>query len=225
VVRVRNADTRLAALQQAYNCGYPEIALMILGGSVRVYTRSPRSRPGWQVSDYRHPFPDGTDAVVLVDAFATGEPYRYYIVPIKEIEEIIRGLFDAAFPDGQRPVSPGSTHAVVSPESVEKYRDRWRFHAPESAKLAGSLGNSSAPAPASITPAPRTQIPAGRLSQPFTSNVQEYVAWLKSQLGDLSALEPERIAGISITLYRSYQSSPERKAARATRRGAGTGPD
>jgi hypothetical protein len=210
-------------LQQAYNCGYPEIALMILGGSVRVYTRTSKSKPGWQVSDYRHPYPDGTAAVVLVDAFATGKPYRYYIVPIEKIEEIITGLFDAAFPGGQRPVSPQSTHAVVSPESVEKYRDRWRFDAPESAKLAESSGDGSALAQASITPAPQTQITADQLNKPFTSNVQDYVAWLKSQLGDFSALAPERIAGISITLYRSYQSSPERKAARAARKGAGTG--
>jgi hypothetical protein len=116
-------------LQQAYDRGYPEIALMILRGSVRVYTRSPKSRPGWQVSDYQHPYPDGTAAVVLVDAFATGKPYGYYIVPIDDIKKIIRRLFDEAFPDGLRPVSPEATHAVVSPESVEKYRDKWRFYA------------------------------------------------------------------------------------------------
>jgi hypothetical protein len=214
-------------LQQAYNCGYPEIALMILGGSVRVYTRSPKSRPGWQVSDYQHPYPDGTAAVVLVDAFATGEPYGYYIVPIDEIKKIIRRLFDEAFPDGLRPVSPESTHAVVSPESVEKYRDKWRFYAAESAKLAESLENGKALAPAAkgTKPAPKAQIPADRLNKPFTSTIQDYVAWLNSQLGDLSALEPERLAGISITLYGSYQSSPERKAARAARKVTETGSD
>jgi hypothetical protein len=58
-------------------------------------------------------------------------PYGFYIVPIDEIRKIIRRLFDEAFPDGQRPISPESTHAVVSPESVEKYRDKWRFYAPD----------------------------------------------------------------------------------------------
>jgi len=224
---MRSEDTRLAALQQAYNCGYPEIALMILGGSVRVYTRSPKSRPGWQVSDYQHPYPDGTAAVVLVDAFATDAPYGYYIVPIDQIKKIIRRLFDEAFPDGQRPVSPGSTHAVVSPESVEEYRDKWQFYAPEPAKLAESLGNGKTPALAAngTRRAPKAQISADWPSKPFTSNVQDYVAWLESQLGDLSALEPERLAGISITLYRSYQSSPERKAARAARKSAQAGSD
>jgi hypothetical protein len=126
---MRSADTRLAALQRAYDRGHPEIALMILDGSVRVYTRTPKSRPGWQVSDYQHPYPDGTAAVVLVDAFATGKPDGFYIVPIGEIRQIIQDLFDAAFPDGRRPVSPESTHAVVSPESVEQYQDKWRFYA------------------------------------------------------------------------------------------------
>jgi hypothetical protein len=126
---MRSADTRLAALQQAYDSGSPEIALMILERSVRVYTRSPKSKPGWQVSDYQHPYPTGTAAVVLVDAFATGRPYEYYIVPIDEIEKIIIHLFDEAFPDGRRPVSPEATHAVVTPESVEQYRDKWRFYA------------------------------------------------------------------------------------------------
>lgn len=143
------------------------------------------------------------------------------------VAALIKRLFDEAFPDGQRPVSPESTHAVVSPESVEKYRDKWRFYAAESAKLAESLGNGKAPAPAAngTKPAPKHQIPVDRLDKPFTSNVQDYVAWLKSQLGDLSALEPERLADISITLYRSYQSSPERKAARAARKVAETGSD
>jgi hypothetical protein len=126
---MRSADTTLAALQQAYDCGYPEIALMILQRSVRVYTRSPKSKPGWQVSNYQHPYPGGTAAVVLVDAFDTDKPYRYYIVPIDEIEEIISRTFDEAFPDGQRPLNPESTHAVVTPESVEAYRDKWQFYA------------------------------------------------------------------------------------------------
>jgi hypothetical protein len=128
---MRSADTRLAALQQAYDCGYPEIAKRILDGKVRVYTRSPKSRPGWQVSDYQHPYPDGTDAVVLVDAFAADKPYGYYIVPIDEIKEIIFRLYDEAHPGRRRPVSPEATHAVVSPESVEKYRDKWFYAAKE----------------------------------------------------------------------------------------------
>lgn len=101
---------------------------MILAGKVRAYTRSPKSRPGWQVSDYRSPYPPGTAAVVLVDAYATGKPDGYYVVPITDIRKIIMDDHNAAFPDGVRPVSPEATHAVVTPESVEQYRDAWDFY-------------------------------------------------------------------------------------------------
>jgi hypothetical protein len=125
---MRSSDARLAALQRAYDKGHPEIALAILAGSVRVYTRTPKSRPGWQVSNYRDPYPTGTEAVVLVDAYATGNPEGFYVVPIADISKILLDLFDRTFPDGVRPVSPSSTHAVVTPESVEQYRDAWDLH-------------------------------------------------------------------------------------------------
>ena len=68
--------------------------------------------------------------MVLVDAFTTDKkPDGFYIVPIDEIKQIIQDGFDAAFPDGVRPLSPESTHAVVSPKSVQQYRDKWRFYA------------------------------------------------------------------------------------------------
>jgi len=101
---------------------------MILAGKVRAYTRSPKSRPGWQVSDYRNPYPPGTAAVVLVDSYATGRPEGYYVVPIADIRKIIMDDHNAAFPDGVRPVSPEATHAYVTPESVEQYRDAWDFY-------------------------------------------------------------------------------------------------
>ena len=125
---MRSSDSKLAAVQQAYDAGHPEVALMILAGKVRAYTRSPKSRPGWQVSDYRNPYPSGTAAVILVDSYATGKPDGYYIVPIADIRKIIMDGHDAAFPDGVRPVSPEATHAYVPPESVEQYRDAWDFY-------------------------------------------------------------------------------------------------
>ena len=127
-IQMRSSDSKLAAVQRAYDAGHPEVALMILAGKVRTYTRTPKSKPGWQVADYRNPYPSGTAAVVLVDAYATGKPDGYYIVPIADIRKIIMDLHDAAFPDGVRPVNPEATHAVVAPESVEQYRDAWDFY-------------------------------------------------------------------------------------------------
>jgi hypothetical protein len=122
---MRSTDSKLAALQAAYDAGHPKVALLILAKTVRVYTRTPRSRPGWQVADWRNPYPAGAEAVVLVDAYATGRPEGYYIVPIADIRKIIEDGYKAAHPDGGRPISPGSTHAVVTVESVKQYRDRW----------------------------------------------------------------------------------------------------
>lgn len=64
-----------------------------------------------------------------MDSFATGKPDGFYILPIAEIEKIIMDAFHAAFSDGVRPISPESTHAAVSPDSVRRYCDRWDFGA------------------------------------------------------------------------------------------------
>jgi hypothetical protein len=115
----------MAALQEAYDTGHADVALRILGGSVRVYTRSPKSKPGWQVSDYRNPYPEGTEFVVLVDSYRTGRPEGFYVVPVEDVEQILADHFRAVFPSGVRPVSPGSTHSVVTVEQVRQYRDAW----------------------------------------------------------------------------------------------------
>src|SRR5260221_14487122 len=108
-IQMRSSDSKLAAVQRAYDAGHPEVALMILAGKVRAYTRSPKSRLGWQVSDYRNPYPPGTAAVVLVDAYATGRPDGDYVVPISDIRKIIMDHYTAPPPASVRPVSPQST--------------------------------------------------------------------------------------------------------------------
>jgi hypothetical protein len=125
---VSSSDSKLAAVQRAYDAGHPEVALMILAGKVRTYTRTPKSKLGWQVSDYRNPYPKGTAAVVLVDAYAADKPEGYYVVPIADIRKIIMDHHNVAYPDGVRPVSPESTHSVVTPASVKQYRDVWDFY-------------------------------------------------------------------------------------------------
>src|SRR5438067_277707 len=103
-IQMRSSDSKLAAVQRAYDAGHPDVALMILAGKELTYTLTPKSKPGWQVSDYNDPYPGGTAAVVLVDAYATGKPDGYYIVPIAVIRQIIMDGYNAAHPDGVRPV-------------------------------------------------------------------------------------------------------------------------
>jgi hypothetical protein len=125
---VRSTDSKLAALQRAYNLGHQAAALNILGGTeVRVYTRTPKSKPGWQVSDYRRPYPDGTRVAVLVDAYSADEPPKFFVVPTDELGRLLEADIRACFPTGVRPVSPHSTHAVVKPEWVTEYRDAWHL--------------------------------------------------------------------------------------------------
>lgn len=123
---MRSTDSKLAALQRAYNLGHQTAALNILGGTeVRVYTRTPKSKPGWQVSNYRRPYPEGTRVAVLVDAYAAGAP-SFYVVPVEELEQMLEDDHMASFPHG-RPRSPDSMHAVVKPEWVTDYRDAWHL--------------------------------------------------------------------------------------------------
>lgn len=57
--------------------------------------------------------------------------------------------------------------------------------------------------------------PKERAAKPVTVNIAAYVEWLNAEVFDGKLTEPmKRAAGISITLYGAYQSSPERKAAR-----------
>lgn len=124
---MRSTDSKLAALQRAYNLGHQAAALKILGGTeVRVYTRTPKSKPGWQVSDYRRPYPEGTRVAVLVDAYSAGSP-SFYVVPTEELSRMLEDDIRACFPTGVRPVSPNATHAVVKPEWVTEYRDAWHL--------------------------------------------------------------------------------------------------
>jgi hypothetical protein len=106
----KNPAHQLAALQRAYDSGHPEIALMILAGKVRVYTRD-NTPKGWP-ADYHKPYPQGTAAVVLMDTYPDGEPGAYYIVPIADIRRIITEQFHRDFPGGpdSRPRTPGAGH-------------------------------------------------------------------------------------------------------------------
>jgi hypothetical protein len=56
---------------------------------------------------------------------------------------------------------------------------------------------------------------ADYLTKPFTKTIDDYLVWLEGQIGPFAEIAPRRLAGLAITLYRWYQVSPERRAARA----------
>jgi hypothetical protein len=137
----RTADSQIAAMRAALSAGHPEIVFMILDGTARVYTRTPRSKCGWQISDWDRPYPEGTAAVILRDVY--DGPEVFYVLPIKAIKTIIRkdgpGVGLARDP---RPVTPESRHMYIRPERVASYRawtpamgdpagyrDCWAFYA------------------------------------------------------------------------------------------------
>ena len=138
----RTADSQVAAMRAAVAAGHPEIVFMILGGTARVYTRTPRSRCGWQISDWDKPYPEETAAVILRDVYEG--PEVFYVLPIKAIKAIIYedgpgGRVSQGIP---RPVTPESRHMYIRPERVAGYRawtpamgdpagcrDCWAFYA------------------------------------------------------------------------------------------------
>jgi hypothetical protein len=66
------------------------------------------------------------------------------------------------------------------------------------------------------TPTPRKALtPRERAAKPVTATIAAYVTWLdKTVYGSKMTTAQKSAAGISITLYGAFQSSPERKAAR-----------
>jgi hypothetical protein len=54
-----------------------------------------------------------------------------------------------------------------------------------------------------------------RAALPVTGTIDQYVAWLNREVyGGKMTREQKEAAGISATLYRWFQQSPERRAAR-----------
>jgi len=57
--------------------------------------------------------------------------------------------------------------------------------------------------------------PAARyLTRTFTQTIDDYLVWLEGQIGPFAGIAPRQLAGLSISLYRQFQISPERRAAR-----------
>jgi hypothetical protein len=89
---------------------------------------------------------------------------------------------------------------------------------PVAAKPAITKAAAKPVATAKATPAPRkAATPRERAAKPVTATIAGYVEWLEKELGRKFTAEQRQLAGISITLYGSYQTSPERRAARSAK--------
>jgi hypothetical protein len=87
---------------------------------------------------------------------------------------------------------------------------------PKAAKPAAKAAPKAAKPAPKATPTPRKALtPRERAAKPVTATIASYVEWLdKTVFGGKMTVAQKSAAGISITLYGAYQTSPERKAAR-----------
>jgi hypothetical protein len=115
----RSVDTKMMAMKEADQQGYPEVALRILRGDVRAYARTAKSPHGVQIGDWDKPVPRGTKAVVIVDTY-DGKP-SFFIIPVRAYKRLVSG------PHTPRPVNPDSRHCYIAPAMVVRYRDTWQY--------------------------------------------------------------------------------------------------
>ncbi len=74
--------------------------------------------------------------------------------------------------------------------------------------------------PAAVTapkgvPTPKRAVASDPMQKPFTNTINSYLDWLEGKYGHAFTPAERELAGRAITLYGSFQASPERKAARA----------
>lgn len=74
--------------------------------------------------------------------------------------------------------------------------------------------------PAAVTapkgvPTPKRAVASDPMQKPFTNTINSYLVWLEGKYGHAFTPAERELAGRAITLYGSFQASPERKAARA----------
>lgn len=115
--RMRHADAQILAMKAAREHGQDELALMILDGTARVYTRTSKSRPGWQVADWDRPVPEGTEIVILVDAF--DGPPAFSLMPAEQYRALVAGK------KHPRPRSPEARHCIITPDEAAQWLDAW----------------------------------------------------------------------------------------------------
>jgi hypothetical protein len=86
---------------------------------------------------------------------------------------------------------------------------------PKAAPKAAAPAPKPEPKPVAKANPRKALTPKERAAKPVTATVASYVEWLNREIfgGKMTKAQIEA-AGVSITLYGNFQSSPERKAAR-----------
>lgn len=86
--------------------------------------------------------------------------------------------------------------------------------APRKPRAAAPKPKAPAPKPV-VTTGRKSRTPKERAALPVTATIASYVEWLNREIyGGKMTARDKTVAGVSITLYGNYQSSPERRAAR-----------
>ena len=117
--RMRHSDALILAMKAAHAHGQDDLALMVLDGTARVYTRTSKSRPGWQVADWDRPVPDGTEVVILLDVYDPKTPPKFSLVPVAAYRELIDSK---RHPRAQ---NEESRHCYVTPEDAKDWANDW----------------------------------------------------------------------------------------------------
>jgi len=112
---------RLLVAEAALADGAPEVALMILAGTIKVTGR--RTTGSWQFDPWDRAT-EGVAAVVFADL--SGDKASFHVVPSWWLRRDLTRRYAEAFPTGVRPVNPESRHLAVSLEHIEQWGQEWR---------------------------------------------------------------------------------------------------
>jgi hypothetical protein len=116
-----NEHSTMLAMKAAHDAGRDDLALMLLSGRCRAYSRTIKSKPGFQIGDWNQPVPDKTMIAVYVDTF--GRQPMFYVIPVPALKKIIRKVRRSG--NSPRPVTPKSRHCYLTRADLAAFEDAW----------------------------------------------------------------------------------------------------
>lgn len=116
-----------------------------------------------------------------------------------------------------RPVANGLSKASERSVGASKVSGGTPANPPETqARKTEPAVSKAVTAPKGV-PTPKRASASDPMQKPFTNTINSYLDWLQERMGVKFNAPQRELAGRAITLYGSFQVSPERKAARAKR--------